>query len=37
LESAYTSVILEMQRENADAAADLIPRDVPRDPPQAAV
>jgi len=28
----YTSVILELQRENADAAADLIPRD----PPQAA-
>jgi integrase len=28
----YTSVILELQRENADAVADLIPRD----PPQAA-
>ncbi len=32
----YTSVILELQRENADAVADLIPRDIPRDPPQAA-
>ena len=32
----YTSVILELQRANADAAADLIPRDRPKDPPQAA-
>jgi integrase len=32
----YTSVILELQRENADAAASLIPRDPPQDPPKAA-